>query len=130
MRVDETAQPTVALALDASAEYARGERRGATHGSRAARSHQTSQALCQVSTALGTITDPETLLCGSSTASLTYFPRQNAPSSWCETMTAAPPLMPVAAKVRHGSNRSAGRSGHLTDDCAGGDAAQALHPLL
>ena len=62
MRVDETAQPTVALALDASAnmlEVSDAEQHTA-QGLREAVKRL--QALCQVSTALGTITDRETLL--------------------------------------------------------------------
>src|SRR4029453_5048846 len=101
MRVDETAQPTVALALDASAnmlEVSDAEQHTA-QGLREAVKRL--QALCQVSTALGTITDRETLLHRILDCLFDLFPvaerafimvRDNDSST----------LMPVAAKVRHG----------------------------
>jgi signal transduction histidine kinase len=101
MRVDETAQPTVALALDASAnmlEVSDAEQHTA-QGLREAVKRL--QALCQVSTALGTITDRETLLHRILDCLFDLFPvaerafimvRDNDNST----------LMPVAAKVRHG----------------------------
>ena len=62
MRVDDTAQPKVALTLDASAnmlEVSEAEQ----HTDKGLREAvKRLQAMCQVSTALGTITDRETLL--------------------------------------------------------------------
>ena len=102
MRVDDTTQPQVALALDASAnmlEVSEAEQHTDT-GLREAVKRL--QALCQVSTALGTITERETLLRRILDCLFDLFPAAERAFIMVRDNDSST-LVPVAAKVRHGT---------------------------
>jgi len=100
MRVDDAAQPKVALALDASAnmlEVSEAEQ----HTDKGLREAvKRLQAMCQVSTALGTITDHETLLHRILDCLFELFPAAERAFIMVRDNDSST-LVPVAAKVRH-----------------------------
>jgi signal transduction histidine kinase len=102
MRVDDAAQPQVALTLDASAnmlEVSEAEQHTDT-GLREAVKRL--QAMCQVSTALGTITDRETLLHRILDCLFDLFPAAERAFIMVRDNDSNT-LVPVAAKVQHSS---------------------------
>ena len=117
MRADDATQPAVATTLDASANMMEVSEAEKHTNKGLQEALKRLQAICQVSTALGAITDRETLLHTILNCLFEIFPAVERACIMLRDHDSST-LVPVAARVRLQHGRSTGRSGHLAHDCA------------